>query len=534
MPPNPIITSPEHWSEYFEISEARTELSPLPNGWRFYRMFLFQPNRLARWFGEAVEPIKAGYWSVADLRLGPKIWSHVIRNPKSRPDRLEFPSDLLGPLIRHLIFLFTLPMVLLGSLFLLLPQSVSPAFLAICATLATFLFFVMLGTQRIVLVIPGAVLSFAPLWLTLGDSCWNGWHFTAAFAVWTAAGTVGALAAVKLSAFSAVEYAWTLLATGAMGALSQLFPGHLISWAIIFIVLGMVTGSASMICDHRGVEWLRIFSLGAFIALSGKPVSWLSGQALPPEEWLWILLGCFILGNARWLETLAINLIQFILYLLQRGFGVNTLRYSPILFHDAHGETRILPRHLCFAPEDPSFNRILQACYASIDNRTNYLRTRRMLAPDVFISYNTKDREPVQKLAQGLESAGLSVWVDTNSLRFGEPRWEARLADGLFFSNVFVICLGPEGLGPWQQKEYDLSLEIRKWKIWTHLKSRKMGNWTLPIISIVLPQATEPPEEFQSFPCINLRQQDRYDTSLFARAVDQIASEAEASKAKSL
>jgi len=80
---------------------------------------------------------------------------------------------------------------------------------------------------------------------------------------------------------------------------------------------------------------------------------------------------------------------------------------------------------------------------------------------DVFVSYNRKDATAVELLASRLaDENGLRVWMDRSRLRPGSA-WRGEIETALNASAGAVIVWGPQGLGPVQLQERDLSYSIR-------------------------------------------------------------------------
>ncbi len=506
-PLDPTVPSPEDWAKNSSLSGASVAPDPLPGGWRFYLTFLFQPYRLAHWFATAVDGTEPNSWSLGTLYRGPL---------NSR----AFPMAMLKPLFWRLLLLTCGPLLCLCIVLPLGPWSGSAAFPLPCAMLATLLAFALIGIQRNihVILIPGTLFTFPVAWWIWHGSSWSSWHPAAAFGMWTAAGLLGALGASKLDAFRAAGCAWGVMAGGIATALSPSIHEHLGWWFGGYFAIGMVSGAGDMASQYGDNEspgaWRRALLCLSSYGLGLWTYRLLSGNPEPPPVATLLMLG-FFLGSTRWLDTLAVNLIQVILYLLEWRFGIKTLRYSPNLWHDAHGKTKILSRHLCLASQhDPVFQRVMQASHASTADRFNWLLTMRRMAPDVFVSYNTRDKEMVQKLVQSLESAGVKVWLDSRALGFRKPGWESRLQDGLFFCSLVVICLGPHGFGRWQRQEYEISL-----------KGRGKHQY-LPLASLLLPGASAPPPEFGSFHGFDLRESDPDAPDLFGEAAAEIAGQA--------
>lgn len=78
---------------------------------------------------------------------------------------------------------------------------------------------------------------------------------------------------------------------------------------------------------------------------------------------------------------------------------------------------------------------------------------------DVFLSYNSEDREPVEKIAVYLaDCAGINPWLDKWKLIPGED-WVQNLERGLNSSSSCVVFVGQSGQGPWQRRELAAALD---------------------------------------------------------------------------
>jgi small GTP-binding protein len=114
---------------------------------------------------------------------------------------------------------------------------------------------------------------------------------------------------------------------------------------------------------------------------------------------------------------------------------------------------------------------------------------------DVFLSYNTKDRERVVVLAEALVNLGIRPWLDVWDLVPGRP-WQQELNVALKRINSAVVCVGPSGLGPWQDHEV-LSF------------IRQFVNRNVPVIPTLLPGVKGVPELpplLESFLWVDMRE----------------------------
>lgn len=99
---------------------------------------------------------------------------------------------------------------------------------------------------------------------------------------------------------------------------------------------------------------------------------------------------------------------------------------------------------------------------------------------DVFLSYNSRDRDAVLAIAEGLRAHGLRVWIDAWELVPGRP-WQEVLEEVLQTTLSVAVCLGAGGLGAWQEPEMRAAI--------SEAVSRK-----LPVIPLILPTAVGTPD----------------------------------------
>jgi hypothetical protein len=93
---------------------------------------------------------------------------------------------------------------------------------------------------------------------------------------------------------------------------------------------------------------------------------------------------------------------------------------------------------------------------------------------DVFLSYNSQDVAHVSELYQMLVRCGLRVWFDQTELG-GAMGLTAQLIEAANSSRIFVLVLGQNGLGPWQQ------LVEAKLQLLNFIQGRK------PVVLLLLP-----------------------------------------------
>lgn len=98
---------------------------------------------------------------------------------------------------------------------------------------------------------------------------------------------------------------------------------------------------------------------------------------------------------------------------------------------------------------------------------------------DVFLSYNSKDRVVVERLARKFrDDERLKVWFDSWKLIPGTP-WQEALEVGLKESNVVVVFIGESGFGNWENEEMRAAI------------STQVLEPTRNVIPVLLPGANE-------------------------------------------
>ena len=76
---------------------------------------------------------------------------------------------------------------------------------------------------------------------------------------------------------------------------------------------------------------------------------------------------------------------------------------------------------------------------------------------DLFLSYNSRDREAVMRVWKQLEARAVSAFLDRNDLTPGLP-WQVELEAALAKVNAVAVFIGSEGIGAWQRPEKELAL----------------------------------------------------------------------------
>ncbi len=71
---------------------------------------------------------------------------------------------------------------------------------------------------------------------------------------------------------------------------------------------------------------------------------------------------------------------------------------------------------------------------------------------DVFISYNSEDRDVIREMNGRLKNAGIVTWFDEEQLPPGRL-WQELLEEQISQIKTAVVFVGPSGIGPWQNAE---------------------------------------------------------------------------------
>ena len=99
---------------------------------------------------------------------------------------------------------------------------------------------------------------------------------------------------------------------------------------------------------------------------------------------------------------------------------------------------------------------------------------------DIFLSYNSSDRQLVQDFRELLLKRQVSTFFDRANLHVGLS-WFDDLQDSLNKARAVAIFIGKSGLGTWQKREMALALDRQ-----AREEKDKQG---FPVIPILLPGA---------------------------------------------
>ncbi|MCC7422744.1 MAG: SUMF1/EgtB/PvdO family nonheme iron enzyme [Planctomycetaceae bacterium] len=91
----------------------------------------------------------------------------------------------------------------------------------------------------------------------------------------------------------------------------------------------------------------------------------------------------------------------------------------------------------------------------------------------VFVSYNHREYGAVERLVYALKADDLQFWWD-RELTPGTP-WLSIIDREIKTCQVVLVCIGPEGIGPWQGDEIQIAADLR------------IRNPSLLVIPVILP-----------------------------------------------
>jgi len=101
-------------------------------------------------------------------------------------------------------------------------------------------------------------------------------------------------------------------------------------------------------------------------------------------------------------------------------------------------------------------------------------------ASNLFLSYNSADRQSVLTIRSLLQEKGISTFLDRDNLVPGLP-WLEALQEAIEKSKAVAVFIGGEGLGVWQKREMALALDRQA--------RAEKTSYKFPVIPILLPQA---------------------------------------------
>ncbi len=95
-----------------------------------------------------------------------------------------------------------------------------------------------------------------------------------------------------------------------------------------------------------------------------------------------------------------------------------------------------------------------------------------------FLSYNSRDRGVVDKIAHKLKANGIHIWYDRWNLIPGD-QWQEDIEKALDECNCYVALIGESGIGPWQNAEMRTAINRRV----------KSSTSEFRVIPVLLPRA---------------------------------------------
>src|SRR5262245_45798709 len=99
---------------------------------------------------------------------------------------------------------------------------------------------------------------------------------------------------------------------------------------------------------------------------------------------------------------------------------------------------------------------------------------------DLFLSYNSRDRESVVRLQELLHERAVETFFDRNDLTPGIP-WQDELEQAIGQVRAVAVFIGSEGIGTWQRPEKELALDRQA-------REEHAGR-RFPVIPVLLPGA---------------------------------------------
>jgi TIR domain len=115
---------------------------------------------------------------------------------------------------------------------------------------------------------------------------------------------------------------------------------------------------------------------------------------------------------------------------------------------------------------------------------------------DVFLCHNAADKPMVRWVAERLRERGILSWLDEDELPPGRS-WQEELEQQIEHIKAAAVFVGPNGLGPWQNREMRAFLSefvVRQ----------------CPVIPVLLPSAATPalPVFLRGLTWVDLQAQD--------------------------
>nr|VFK28104.1 MAG: TIR domain-containing protein [Candidatus Kentron sp. MB]VFK32911.1 MAG: TIR domain-containing protein [Candidatus Kentron sp. MB]VFK75798.1 MAG: TIR domain-containing protein [Candidatus Kentron sp. MB] len=131
---------------------------------------------------------------------------------------------------------------------------------------------------------------------------------------------------------------------------------------------------------------------------------------------------------------------------------------------------------------------------------------------DVFLCHNSQDKSAVRYIAKRLREKGLRPWFDEWEVSPGSL-WQRSLEEQIEKIHSVAVCIGPSGMGPWQQMEVDAYL-------------RKFVERRCPIIPVVLSGAIKGkkpqlPVFLEAFAWVDFNQKEPHPLERLIRGITE-------------
>ena len=113
---------------------------------------------------------------------------------------------------------------------------------------------------------------------------------------------------------------------------------------------------------------------------------------------------------------------------------------------------------------------------------------------DIFLSYNSRDRNAVREVHEALKRRSLRPWIDFEALTPGRL-WQEEAEAGIKTCRAAAVFLGQSGIGPWE------NLEMRS----LLTRAAQEGLLLIPVLLPGAPERPELPNFLAEFTWVDLR-----------------------------
>ena len=105
---------------------------------------------------------------------------------------------------------------------------------------------------------------------------------------------------------------------------------------------------------------------------------------------------------------------------------------------------------------------------------------------DVFVIYNNDDIKDVLQIAEALRKRAIKIWLDIWAVVPGSS-WQNALETIISSCKSALVCVGPGGIGPWQNQE--IRALLRRYVS----ENNSSNSITVSLITVLLPGAPKAP-----------------------------------------